>query len=131
MNFRVLYPFPGANDIGPGSRSWPIYADRSRPETISYMARQSFNISAADKWPGSLEDGVAHLKGFVRIHIHERCKHMQQEARLYSYKVDRVTGVVLPIICDSWNHGWDAVRYGLNGYIQKRGVSAQWERLGQ
>jgi phage terminase large subunit len=118
-------------DSVPGARAWPIKADCSRPETISYMARQSFNISAAEKWPGSLEDGVAHLKGFVRIHIHERCKHMQQEARLYSYKVDRVTSEVLPIIVDANNHGWDAVRYGLDGYIQRRGVNAQWERLGE
>lgn len=122
---------PQLFDSVPGSRAWPIRADCARPETISYMARKSFNISAADKWPGSLEDGVAHLKGFVRIHIHERCKHMQEEARLYAYKVDRITGDVLPIIVDAHNHGWDAVRYGLDGYIQRRGVGAQWEKLGE
>jgi phage terminase large subunit len=118
-------------DSVPGARAWPIHADSARPETISYMARHGFNISAAEKWPGSLEDGVAHLKGFIRIHIHERCKHMQEEARLYAYKVDRITAEVLPIIVDANNHGWDAVRYGLDGYILRRGVNAQWERLGE
>jgi phage terminase large subunit len=118
-------------DSVPGSRVWPIHADCAQPQVISYMARQGFNISAAEKWPGSLEDGVRHLKGFVRIHIHERCKHMHEEARLYAYKVDRITSEVLPIIVDAHNHGWDSVRYGLDGYIQKRGVNAQWERLGQ
>ena len=122
---------PQLFDSIPGSRRWPIRADCARPETISYMARKSFNISAAEKWPGSLEDGIAHLKGFIKIHIHERCKHMQEEARLYAYKVDRVTSDVLPIVVDAHNHGWDAVRYGLDGYIQRRGVGAQWENLGK
>lgn len=114
----------------PDAHRWPIKADCARPETISYLSR-SFNISAAEKWPGSVEDGIAHLKGFEKIHIHDRCKKMQEEARMYCYKVDRVTGEVLPIIVDKWNHGFDAIRYGLCGYIQRRGVSAQWERLGQ
>jgi phage terminase large subunit len=114
----------------PGARDWPIKADCARPETISALARAGFNITAAEKWPGSVEDGIAHIKAFRRIHIHKRCKQMQIEARLYSYKVDKVTSLVLPIIVDAWNHGWDSIRYGLDGYIQKRGILAQWERLG-
>lgn len=117
--------YPGV----PSAREWPIKADSARPETISYMQRQGFNIEAAEKWPGSVEDGIAHIKGFRRIHIHERCKHMQEEARLYKYKVDRVTSQVLPIIVDANNHGWDGVRYGLDGYIQRRGVDALWAKL--
>jgi phage terminase large subunit len=119
--------YPGV----PGSRKWPIKADCARPETISYMRRQGFNISAAEKWQGSVEDGITHIKGFHRIHIHTRCKRLQEEARLYSYKVDRITGEVLPVIVDAHNHGWDAIRYGLDGYIQRRGVSAVWAKLAQ
>jgi len=120
---------PALFDDVPGARSWPIYADSARPETISYLRRQQFNIMPADKWPGCEEDGIAHLRGFKVIHIHQRCKHMQQEARLYSYKLDRVTGEVLPILIDKNNHGWDATRYSLNGYIQHRGGLGVWERL--
>lgn len=107
-------------DSIPTARAWPIKADNSRPETISYVRREGFKITAADKWPGSVEDGIAYLKGFVKIHIHVRCKHMIEEAKLYSYKKDRVTGDVLPILVDAYNHGWDAVRYSLEGYIQSR-----------
>lgn len=99
------------------SRKWPIKADSSRPETISYIHRSHFNIKAADKWPGSVEDGIAYLKSFVKIHIHVRCKHMIEEAKLYSYKKDRFSGEVLPILVDAYNHGWDAVRYALGDYI--------------
>jgi phage terminase large subunit len=120
---------PALFDKIPGARKWPIHGDSSRPETISYVARQGFHLTAAEKWPGSLEDGVEHIKGFVKIHIHERCKNVQQEARLYSYKVDKNNGDVLPIIVDAWNHGWDAIRYGLDGVIQRRGAAAMWARL--
>lgn len=116
-------------DTVPGSREWPIRSDCSRPETISYLSRQGFSITAAEKWPGSVEDGIAHMKAFKKIVIHPRCENIAKEFRLYSYKVDRVTGDVLPIIVDKWNHGIDAVRYGLDGYIQRRGVASVWERL--
>lgn len=120
---------PALFDSVPGSRDWPIRADGARPETISYMRRKGFNISAAEKWPGSVEDGIAHMKGFSRIVVHERCAHIAREFRLYSYKVDRVSGDVLPIIVDDHNHGIDAVRYGLDGYIQARGGTGVWARL--
>ncbi|AVY95761.1 PBSX family phage terminase large subunit [Microvirgula aerodenitrificans] len=108
--------FPGI----PGARDWPIKADSSRPETISHMKRQGFRISAAKKWPGSVEDGITYLRGFEQIIIHPRCTHMADEALLYSYKVDRKTNEVLPVIVDKHNHCWDGVRYGLDGYILKK-----------
>ena len=115
----------------PEIRKWPIYADNSRPESISYIARQGFRCSGADKWQGSIEDGIAHLKAFKIIHVHQRCQHVQEELRLYSWKVDKVSGDILPIIVDKWNHTIDSLRYSLNHYIQRRGVLAQWAKLGQ
>lgn len=111
------------------SRIWPIKADNSRPETISYLARQGFQISAADKWAGSVEDGISHLRGFRMIHIHQRCTHLQEEARLWQWKVDKVTGQVLPVPIDRHNHGWDSVRYALDGYIKRRGADNTWAKL--
>jgi hypothetical protein len=52
----------------------------------------------------SIEDGVTYLRRFEEIVIHERCKHMADEAKFYSYKVDKLTKDVLPIIVDAWNH---------------------------
>ncbi|RFT09525.1 PBSX family phage terminase large subunit [Providencia rettgeri] len=104
----------------PEARKWPIKADNSRPETISHIKTQGFNISAAKKWQGSVEDGITHLRGFKQIIIHPRCKETAKEARLYSYKTDRITGEVLPVIQDANNHCWDAVRYGLDGYITQK-----------
>ncbi len=112
---------PQLFDTVPGSRKWPIKADSARPETISHMAKKfGFRITAADKWPGSLEDGLAHVKSYNRIHIHSRCKHLQEESRMYTYKIDKNSGEVLPIVVDKWNHGWDAVRYGLDALIKRK-----------
>lgn len=102
----------------PGADKWPIKADSARPETISYLRnRCGFNIDGAEKWQGSIEDGIAYLKSFEKIVIHPRCKHTADEFRLYSYKTDKTTNEVLPIILDKNNHCIDAIRYGLDGYI--------------
>lgn len=97
------------------------YADCARPETISHIKRSGFDIHPCTKWPGSVEDGVTWLRGCDSIIIHERCKEMQNEAAMYSYKVDKLTGNVLTDIVDAYNHYWDAVRYALNDHIVQRG----------
>jgi phage terminase large subunit len=91
-----------------------IRADSARPESISYLKRHGIpKIEGVVKRPGSVEDGIAHLRSYERIIIHPRCKHTAEEARLYSYKVDRLTGDVLPIVVDAHNHMIDALRYSL------------------
>lgn len=112
-----------------GAKSWPIKADSSRPETISFVRRLGFNISPATKWQNSVEDGVEYLKTYRRIVIHPRCVHMAQEARLYSYKVDSRTGDILPVIEDKHNHCWDAIRYAHDGYITATGALGAWQKL--
>lgn len=111
---------PKLYDTIPEVRKWPIKADSARPETISYLKRQGFKISSADKWQGSVEDGIAHLRGFDEIVIHPRCKNVAKEARLWSYKTDRVTGEVLPKLADGNEHCWDAIRYSLDGHIKRK-----------
>ena len=123
-----LDEMPTFYDSVPESRKWTIKGDCSRPETISHIKRKGFNISAAKKWQGSVEDGIAYLRGFKKIIIHPRCKHTATEARLYSYKTDRVTSEVLPIIEDKNNHCWDAVRYSLDGYINHKRTAGLFMR---
>lgn len=103
---------PELFDVVPYSRKWPITADSARPETISYMRRHGFNIRGAKKGKGSVEDGVEFLKSY-NIVVHSRCKHLIDELRLYSYKTDRMTGEVLPVLEDKNNHCIDAARYAM------------------
>src|SRR5258708_4297439 len=107
----------------PGVDGRVIRADCSRPETINHVGSKAYcenlvcdftfnskapepkcpkcggkaktlRVEAAEKWKGSVEDGIAFLKTF-EIVFHPRCKKHIQEARLYSYKVDRLTKDVL------------------------------------
>jgi phage terminase large subunit len=95
-----------------------IRADSARPETISYVRRNGkLNVEAVRKWEGSVEDGVKFIRSFETVVIHPRCIHMIDEAKFYKYKVDPITGDVLPIIIDKFNHGWDSVRYALEPAI--------------
>lgn len=95
------------------ARNWPITADSARPETVSYMQRHGYpHIVPATKGPGSLEDGVEFLKSYDII-INPRCKHTIDEFTHYSYKTDRLTNEVLPVLEDKHNHVIDAARYSL------------------
>lgn len=105
----------------PGARDYTTRADNARPETISYLQRHGYQrLIAADKWPGSVEDGVAYLRSFDRIIIHPRCKHTAEEARLWSYKTDRLTGDILPQLMPRNDHTWDAIRYALAPLIRMK-----------
>jgi phage terminase large subunit len=107
----------------PGVEKFLIRADCARPETISHVARDGLKIVGAEKWKGSVEDGIAFLRSFDQIVIHPRCASMIQEARLYSYKKNRA-GDILPEPEDKWNHLWDALRYALAPIIKKSGPNA-------
>ena len=96
-----------------GSSIYPIYADSARPETISFMRSKHYNVIAAEKWNGSVEDGIQYLRSFSCIHVHERCKAIVEEFDLYQYKVDRQTGEILRVPVDKFNHYIDAIRYSL------------------
>lgn len=110
---------PALFDKVPESRKWEIRADCARPETISYMSRQGFRTVACPKWKGSVEDGIEYIRSFRRIYVHPRCRHTYEEFKFYSYKIDKNTGDILPVVVDKDNHYMDALRYALNPYIQK------------
>lgn len=100
-----LEELPALFDTVPGASDHVIRADSARPDTISFMRRHGYpKIEAARKGPGSVEDGVAHLRKYEKIVIHPSCTHAKNEARLWSWKVDRLSGDVLPILIDKHNH---------------------------
>ncbi len=105
------------------ARGYKIRADCARPETISYVSRSGFDIEAAEKWTGSVEDGIEWLKSFDRIVIHPENTEMITEAKNYSYKVDRLTQDVLTDIVDAYNHGWDGIRYACQPMITAGNLS--------
>ena len=86
------------------------------------MRNAGFHIDGVKKGKGSVEEGVAFIRSFDEVIIHERCKHTADEFKLYSYKRDRLTGDILPVLEDKHNHCVDAVRYALENVMLSRGT---------
>lgn len=132
-----LDELPEFMDAIPDVRKWPIGADCAAPATISHLKNKGFQIYGAEKWQGSVEDGIRYLRGFAEIVIHPRCQHTLREAHLWRWKTDpkivdaHGQPLVLPVLIDKHNHTWDATRYGHDGEIQKGGSLGMWERLGK
>lgn len=112
---------PALFDHVPGAKAHVIRADSARPETISYMQAHGYpRVQAVRKWPGSVEDGISFLRGYEKLIVHPRCAHTAEELRLYSFKVDKLTGDVLPKLADKFNHCIDAIRYAVEPAISQR-----------
>jgi len=96
-----------------------VRADSARPESISYLRHHGMpRVQAAKKGQGSVEDGIEHIKSYDRVVIHPDCSETAREFRLYSYKVDRLSGDILPKPLDMHNHCIDALRYALEPMIR-------------
>jgi phage terminase large subunit len=99
----------------PEAEKWPITADSARPETIAHVRKNGFpKVMPAVKGPRSVEEGIEFLKSF-QIIVHPRCVHTADELTLYSYEVDKLTGMVLPKLADRNNNVIDALRYACEG----------------
>lgn len=106
----------------PGIDSKSCRADSARPECISYLKRHGMPLlMPTKKWPGSVEEGIMHLKSYKKIIVHPRCKETIKEFRYYSFKVDRLSGEVTDQIIDEYNHYIDAIRYALCPIIKNTG----------
>ena len=104
----------------PMSDKYASRADSARPETISYMKAHGFpRMEPVYKWSGSVMDGIEFIRSFEKIIIHPRCKHTADEFRLYSFKIHKQTGDILPDVEDKNNHCIDALRYALQPMIKR------------
>ena len=105
------------------ARDWPIIADSSNPQAISYLKRNGYpNIRASVKGPGSVKEGVTFLQSYDII-VHPRCKHTQDELTHFSYKVDPLTQLVVPVLQDKKNHVIDSLRYAVEPLRRPDGLT--------
>lgn len=115
---------------------YDVIADNARPENISYLQKPinqtggSFalpRIKPAAKGKGSVEDGVDFIKSHQNV-IHPSCVEIHREFKLYSYKVDRQSGMILPVLVDANNHCIDAGRYALEPVMKRSRMN--WAAVG-
>jgi phage terminase large subunit len=109
----------------PGFKKGNSYGDSARPDIISMLQAEGFNIRPVSKAVNGkamsvqpyINAGIEYLKNFEKIIVHPRCKNIADEFKLYSYKVDKNTGEILPLVVDAHNHGIDDIRYSHSTYI--------------
>jgi phage terminase large subunit len=90
----------------------------SQPKAGQEQEYPGYNISGADKGPGSIEDGIQFLKSFEKIVIHPRCKGTINDFSNYRFKQDKLTREILPVPIDKQNHSVDSARYALFEFIK-------------
>lgn len=117
-----LKDLPTFWDRMPNVKDYVITADSARPETISYMQQNGFNVKGAIKGANSVEDGIEFLKSFDKIIVHERCINTIYEFGNYKFKVDPRSGQITRMVVDKFNHHIDAIRYAMEecqsgGYV--------------
>lgn len=121
--------------LGDDCVKYDITADSSRPDDIGYL-KQPINVSGGSvqlprvkpsvKGKGSVETGVEFIKSHENI-IHPDCPNTFKEFKLYSYKVDKQSGQILPVLVDAHNHAIDAGRYALEQIIRNQRMN--WEAV--
>jgi len=110
---------PGIASVKQG---YPIIADTAAQDKIELLKSSGFKIKAARKGPGSLEEGLEFMKSMEIVVHPTRCPNLKDELAKYSYKTDKLTDEVLPVLQDKHNHLIDAARYALESVRRKRGV---------
>lgn len=114
-------------DRVPNARELVIVADSARPETISYMKRHGFpRMEKSLKGKDSVKEGVIFLQGYDIV-VHPRCIHTIDELTMYSYKTDKLTGMVTNILEDKKNHVIDSLRYAVER-LRKATAEGTWGR---
>jgi phage terminase large subunit len=110
-----------------GIEKHEVRADSSRPDTISLMTRGTLIDGKLKNIPRTvgkpklrIEEGIEHMRAYTEIVVHPSCKASIEEFRLYSYKVDRLSGQIMPDPVDAHNHCIDAMRYALEPIIRQR-----------
>ena len=98
----------------PDFHRYATRADSAQPAMISHVKGKGLpRLEPAKKGKGSVEDGIQFIRSFRRVYIHPRCKRTLEEFNLYSWKTDRMSGDVLDVPVDAFNHWIDALRYSL------------------
>lgn len=93
-----------------------VYADSADPRLIQELANRGIIIYPVSKPTGSVIAGIEKIKDFDNIFITKRSYNLQKEWRSYVWAKDK-NGNYINEPEDANNHGVDATRYYVSGYI--------------
>ena len=90
------------------------YGDSNRPDYIDEIYKAGYNISGAEKGPGSVIKGIDVVKR-QKLHVKSSSLNLLKELRAYSFKKDRNDHVIDEPVNFN-DHLMDAGRYAIMGY---------------
>ena len=96
-----------------------IYCDSADPKTIKELRLLGWNTKGAKKGSDSIRHGIDNIKKYKALNI-VNCKHWKVEQISYIWGVDRKTSKPTNKPIDSFNHLWDALRYGIQGLSKRQ-----------
>ena len=92
-----------------------IIADSAEPKTIQYFKQMGFNMTGANKFPGSRLQNTKKVKRFKRIVCSAECVNTIAELKELTYKQDK-DGNIIEDEFEIDPHTFSAIWYGLDGY---------------
>lgn len=99
-----------------------IIADSAEPKSIDELKRLGLRrIKGAAKGRDSVMHGIQFIQNY-RIIIHPRCTHFIEEINNYTFDKDR-EGNTLNKPIDEFNHLMDALRYGMEPFMKRGGIT--------
>ena len=97
-----------------------ITADSAEPKSIDELKAMGIRrVKAARKGKDSVMNGIQFIQDFQLI-IHPRCVNFLTEVSNYTWEKDKF-GKALNEPVDDFNHLMDAMRYGLERFVKKKG----------
>ncbi|MCL2391996.1 MAG: phage terminase large subunit [Oscillospiraceae bacterium] len=97
-----------------------ITADSAESKSVADFKAWGFNMSGAEKGPGSVDYSIKWLQSLREIIIDTGCDYTCSEFTSYEYEKNK-DGEVLSGYPDKDNHAIDAVRYALESVWKKKG----------
>ena len=94
-----------------------ITADSAEPKSIDELKGLGLRVSGAKKGKDSVNNGIQWIQD-LEIIIHPRCVNFLTEISMYQWKTDKFNNKLNEPEDDN-NHLMDAMRYALEGFIQK------------
>lgn len=103
-------------------------ADSAEQKSIAEIRELGIpRMKAAKKGGGSVLYGISWIHAHHLV-LDERCRELAEEFESYVWKKDKSTGEPVNEPEDSCNHGMDALRYGLENWMQRRGMQVfRWK----
>ena len=96
-----------------------ITADSAEPKSIDELKSYGLRVSGARKGKDSVMNGIQWVQN-QKIVIHPRCVNFITEVSNYTWETDRF-GVKTGKPVDDFNHALDALRYGCEQFIGRKG----------